>query len=63
MRDGVRVLVDVTTDRLGNLRVFKQGETYTVEVNRSPNHTDCTADDVIRALGHYIHGLIPPRQE
>lgn len=57
MKGPIGVLVNIAVEPMGSLRVLKHGETYTVEVNRFPKHTDCTADDVIRALGHYIQGL------
>ena len=55
--EALKVLVDVRVEPMGDLRVLKHKGVYTVEVNRFPKHTDCTADDVIRALGHYIQGL------
>lgn len=48
-----RVLVDVES-AVGRVRVEQSGLRYTVAVDGIVRHPDCNAEDVMRALGHYL---------
>ena len=54
-----RVLVDVDPS-FGRLRVTHDGTHYAVEVGGVVRHPKSAAEDVIRALGHYLHGAVKP---
>ena len=54
------VIVDVATS-FGNVVVYISGNTgfvnyYDVAINGKVKHPRCTAEDVMRALGHYLEG-------
>lgn len=48
------VIVDVDAP-FGRVRVISAGLRYSVEVDGVVRHPGCTAEDVMRALGNYLH--------
>lgn len=48
------IIVDVDTT-FGRVRVISAGLRYSVEVDGVVRHPGCTAEDVMRALGNYLH--------
>lgn len=38
------------------LRVEKMGDTFQVVVDEVVKHPNCTAEDVIRVMSHYLNG-------
>lgn len=48
------VVIEVDTP-FGGLTVLRQSSQYEVLVDGVVKHPGCTAEDVIRALGHYLH--------
>ncbi len=52
MADSIVIDVDAP---FGQVTVLRQGPQYEVQVDGVAKHPNCSAEDVIRALGHYLH--------
>lgn len=53
----IQEVVDVDFGATGSLQVIKEDDVYHVIVDGVTRHPDCSAEDVMRALGHYVNSL------
>ena len=57
MKKEDNIIVEVETPN-GDLIVYKTDEaTYQVEMNGVIRHPNCTSEDTMRALAHYLQGF------
>ena len=49
-----KLVVDVNSP-VGDIQVFRRGDRYDVYCKAVLRHRNCSAEDVIRALGAYLH--------